>query len=82
MGPDNALLTTGMTIGSLNDAAIYTISCINARPFDAVAVIALAPALLAPTVALIAECSLSTLISSESTIPSDTKSENFSAIDV
>ena len=64
------------------DAAMYTISVINAKPLLAVAVITLAPAALAPTQALIAECSDSTKIISVSTSPSATYFANLSIMGV
>ncbi len=59
-GPVRPLLTSAITIGSLLDAAQYSISHIRAIPAEDVAVIVLAPAASAPIAALIALCSLST----------------------
>ena len=64
--------------GTLIPAAENKTSCINAKPCDEVAVKVLAPAALAPIHALIAECSLSTLMYSASNSPFETKSASFS----
>src|SRR5512137_2689877 len=69
-GPESALLTRFITIGSLMGGAIYTISIIRANPCEEVAVMVLAPAAAEPMAADIAECSLSTLIISVLTSPS------------
>ena len=63
-GPDTALFTKLITIGSLKLDAIYIISHISERPFAEVAVIALAPAASAPIHADMALCSLSTATNS------------------
>ena len=61
-----------MTIGKRLEAAMYRISHINARPLEEVAVMTRAPADDAPTQALMALCSLSTVTNSVSTSPSAT----------
>ena len=69
IGPDSVLFTSASTSGSLFDAATSSSSHINARPHDDVAVMLLAPAASAPTVALIDECSDSTGMNSVSISP-------------
>ena len=76
-GPETALFTKLITIGSLKLDAIYIISHIYDKPLADVAVIALAPAASAPTQALIALCSLSTATNSVSTVPLLTKVEKY-----
>lgn len=66
---ERARFTSARTMGSLLDAATYSSSHIRARPQEDVAVSALAPAAEAPTVALMALCSLSTGINSVSISP-------------
>ena len=60
-GAEIALLASARTNGVLIPAAANKISCININPWDDVAVNTLTPVLLAPTDALIALCSDSTL---------------------
>ena len=76
MFPERARFTRGITIGARTEAAMYKISHISAIPLAQVAVITRAPAAEAPTHALIAECSLSTVTNSVSTNPSATNWEN------
>ena len=76
IGPLSARLTSGITIGSRQEAAMYTISHISARPCEEVAVKTRAPAAEAPMAALMALCSDSTRITSVSTSPLATNSAN------
>jgi hypothetical protein len=82
IGPESALLTTDIIIGSRKEEATYKSSHIKASPHELVAVIALAPAACAPMQVDIALCSDSTATNSVSTKPSATKEEKYMGISV
>ena len=82
IGAAIALLTTAITTGSLIPEAIGRISCISMSPCDDVAVNVLTPVALAATVALSAECSLSTSTYSQSISPLLTNSDMCSTMNV
>ena len=77
-GADNALFAFPITIGTLSPAAANKISCINAKPCEDVAVNTLTPVPDAPTAALIALCSDSTLMYSAAKSPFATKVARYS----
>ena len=80
IGADNALFATAITTGVLQPEATPSISCINAKPADAVAVNVRAPVAEAVMLHVIAVCSDSTHTKAVSTSPSATYSLNFSTI--
>ena len=75
-----ARFTLTITRGSRAPAAQCSISCIRARPCEEVAVKARAPALAAPMIEAIAECSDSTLRNFASNSPLAQISESSSTI--
>src|SRR5690554_1268285 len=82
IGADRALFTSARMIGHRSPAAMYRISAIKIRPWEEVAVMTRAPAAEAPIQALIAECSLSTVINSVSAKPSAIYPEKICTISV
>ncbi len=75
-------LALAITMGFLKPAAAKRISCINAKPWDEVAVNTLTPVPEAPTAALMALCSDSTIMYSESRSPSATNLARYSDMEV
>ena len=69
IGAESARFAFAMTIGSRMPAAMWSSSHMSARPWLDVAVMTRAPAAEAPTQALIAECSDSTVTYSVCTSP-------------
>ncbi len=82
IGAAMALLTTAITTGSLRPLAIGSISCMRASPCEDVAVNVRTPEALADTHALMAECSLSTSMYSQSSSPLLTNSDKCSTMNV
>jgi len=80
IGADNARFTTDMTTGALQPEVTPNISCINAKPAEAVAVNVLAPVADAVRQHVMALCSDSTQTKAVSTSPSATYSLNYSTI--
>ena len=80
MGAEMVRLTLAMTMGRRMPAAMGSSSYMSARPCEEVAVTAREPAADAPMVALMAECSLSTLTYSVCTRPSATNLSNSSTM--
>ena len=80
IGADSARFALAMTIGSRMPAAMWSSSHMSARPCDEVAVMTRAPAAEAPTHALIAECSDSTVTYSVWTRPCATNFANSSTM--
>ena len=79
-GADRARLAIAITTGARQPDVTNSISCIKARPADAVAVKVRAPVTEAASDAVIALCSDSTHTNSVSTSPLATYSLNFSTI--
>ena len=79
-GAEIALFASAKTNGVLIPAAANKISCININPCEEVAVNTLTPAPLAPTAALIALCSDSTLTYLASIFSSATYCAKYSEI--
>src|SRR4030066_199226 len=79
-GEDSALLATAMTTGAREPEVTVNISCINAKPAEALAVKVLAPVADAARQAVIALCSDSVQTNSVCTSPLATYSLYFSTI--
>jgi hypothetical protein len=79
-GADRALLATAITTGALKPDVTKSISCINAKPAEALAVNVLAPVAAAARQAVMALCSDSVHMNSVWISPFATYSLNFSTM--